>query len=263
MDMENSLQDRVALVTGGSSGIGLAAARSFVEHGARVGILGRTEDEVRRAARSLGGDEQAIPLVADVADGQQVRRAVETLVDRWGRLDIVFANAGINGVWAPIDELEPEEWDHTLRVNLTGTFFAIKYAVPYLKRRGGSVIVTSSVNGTRMFSNSGASAYATSKAGQVALTKMLALELAEFGIRVNVICPGAIETEIEENTQKRDLEHTGWAANYPEGRVPLTGGGPGKAEDVARLVLFLASDASGLISGTEIWIDGAESLLLG
>jgi NAD(P)-dependent dehydrogenase (short-subunit alcohol dehydrogenase family) len=261
--MDVSLQERVALVTGGSSGIGLAAARLFVEQGARVGILGRTEDEVRRAAQDLGGDERAIALVADVGDAHQVRRAVEKLVDRWGRLDIVLANAGVNGVWAPIDELEPEEWDQTLRINLTGTFLTIKYAVPYLKRRGGSVIVTSSVNGTRMFSNSGASAYASSKAGQVALTKMLALELAEFGIRVNVICPGAIKTEIDENTQKRDLEHTGWAADYPEGRVPLTGGGPGKAEDVARLALFLAADASSLISGTEIWIDGTESLLLG
>jgi len=260
--MELSLQDRVALITGGSSGIGLAAARLFVEHGARVGVLGRTEDEVRRAAEELG-EGKAIPLVANVADGDQVRRAVETLVDRWDRLDVVFANAGVNGVWAPIDELKPEEWEQTLRVNLTGTFFTIKYAVPYLKRRGGSIIVTSSVNGTRMFSNSGASAYATSKAGQVALTKMLALELAEYGIRANVICPGAIETEIDENTQKRDLEHTGWAADYPEGRVPLTGGGPGKAEDVARLALFLASDASSLISGTEIWIDGTESLLQG
>lgn len=260
--MELSLQDRVALITGGSSGIGLAAAQLFVEHGARVGVLGRTEDEVRRAAEELG-EGKAIPLVANVADGDQVRRAVEALVDRWDRLDVVFANAGVNGVWAPIDELKPEEWEQTLRVNLTGTFFTIKYAVPYLKRRGGSIIVTSSVNGTRMFSNSGASAYATSKAGQVALTKMLALELAEYGIRANVICPGAIETEIDENTQKRDLEHTGWAADYPEGRVPLTGGGPGKAEDVARLALFLASDASSLISGTEIWIDGTESLLQG
>ena len=260
--MELSLQDRVALITGGSSGIGRAAARLFVEHGARVGVLGRTEDEVRRAAEELG-EGKAIPLVANVADGDQVRRAVETLVDRWDRLDVVFANAGLNGVWAPIDELKPEEWEQTLRVNLTGTFFTIKYSVPYLKRRGGSIIVTSSVNGTRMFSNSGASAYATSKAGQVALTKMLALELAEFGIRANVICPGAIETEIDENTEKRDLEHTGWAADYPEGRVPLTGGGPGKAEDVAHLALFLASDASSLISGTEMWIDGAESLLQG
>ncbi len=261
--MEMSLQDRVALITGASSGIGLAAARLFVEQGARVGVLGRTEDQVRRAAADLGGDERAIPLVANVGDEHQVRQAVETLVRRWDRLDIVFANAGINGVWAPIEELRSEEWEQTLRINLTGTFFTIKYAVPYLKRQGGSVIVTSSVNGTRMFSRSGASAYATSKAGQVALTKMLALELAEFGIRVNVICPGAVETEIEDNTQKRDLEDAGWPADYPEGGVPLTGGGPGKAEDVARLALFLASDASSLISGTEIWIDGTESLLQG
>ncbi|RPI56559.1 MAG: SDR family NAD(P)-dependent oxidoreductase, partial [Chloroflexi bacterium] len=140
-----SLQDRVALITGGSSGIGLAAARLFVEQGARVGVLGRTKEEVRRAAEELGGEQRAIPLVADVADGQQVQQALEALVRHGDRLDIVFANAGINGVWAPIDELQPEEWELTLRVNLTGTFFTIKYAVPFMKRHGGSIVVTSSV----------------------------------------------------------------------------------------------------------------------
>jgi len=137
------------------------------------------------------------------------------------------------------------------------------HAVPYLKRQGGSVIITSSVNGTRMFSNTGASAYATSKAGQVAFAKMVALELAKYKVRVNVICPGAIETQIEDNTEKRNLEDAGWPAEYPKGVLPPTHGKPGKAEDVANLVLFLASDESRLISGTEIWIDGTESLLQG
>jgi len=141
---------------------------------------------------------RAMPLVADISRPDQVQRAVQQIADRWGRLDVVFANAGINGLWAPIDELPPEEWEKTLSVNLGGTFFTIKYAVPYLKRRGGSVIVTSSVNGTRIFGNTGASAYAASKAGQVALAKMLALELAEYGVRVNAICPGAIATGIQE-----------------------------------------------------------------
>jgi len=114
----------------------------------------------------------------------------------------VFANAGINGVWAPLEELSPEAWDKTLNINLRCTFLTIKYAVPFLKKQGGSIIVTLSVNGTRMFSNTGASAYATSKAGQVALTKMIALELAQDKVRANVICPGAIETEIDQNTER-------------------------------------------------------------
>ncbi|MBD3562025.1 SDR family oxidoreductase, partial [Planktothrix sp. FACHB-1355] len=126
-----------------------------------------------------------------------------------------------------------------------------------------SVIITSSVNGTRMFSNTGATAYSCSKAAQVAFTKMVALELAEHGVRVNVICPGAIETNIDENTQRRNLDKVKEPVEFPEGEIPLTDGDPGTSEQVAQLVLFLASDASSHISGTEIWIDGAQSLLQG
>ncbi len=124
------------------------------------------------------------------------------------------------------------------------------------------MIVTASVNGTRTFSNTGATAYACSKAGQVALTKMLALELARDKVRVNVICSGAIGTEIDENTERRDVEQVKVPVEFPAGRHPLAGG-PGTAEQVAQLVLFLASDAASHISGTELWIDGAESLLKG
>jgi NAD(P)-dependent dehydrogenase (short-subunit alcohol dehydrogenase family) len=133
--------------------------------------------------------------------------------------------------------------------------------VPYLKKQGGSVIITSSINGTRTFSNTGATAYSCTKAAQVAFTKMVALELAEHRIRVNVICPGAIETNIDENTQRRDLESVQEPVEFPEGEIPLTDGKPGTSEQVAQLVLFLASDASSHITGTEVWIDGGESLL--
>jgi NAD(P)-dependent dehydrogenase (short-subunit alcohol dehydrogenase family) len=150
-----------------------------------------------------------------------------------------------------------------LNINLKGTFLTVKYAVPYLKKQGGSVIITSSVNGTRIFSNTGATAYSCSKAAQVAFTKMVALELAKDRVRVNVICPGGIETDIGENTEPRDLEHVKEPVEYPEGKIALTDGKPGTPEQVAQLVLFLASDASNHITGTEIWIDGAESLLQG
>jgi NAD(P)-dependent dehydrogenase (short-subunit alcohol dehydrogenase family) len=254
----------VALVTGAGSGLGRAAALLLAREGARVAALGRTESELRQvvgAIESAGG--KGMVSVADVSQAGEMRRAVEQLAERWGRLDIVFANAGVNGVWAPIEELEPEEWSRTLNINLTGTFLTVKYAVPYLKRQGGSVIVTSSVNGTRIFSNTGATAYSSSKAGQVAFTKMVALELAPHKVRVNVICPGWIESDIDENTQKRDLEHVRIPVEFPKGSQPLTGGEPGRAEQVAQLVLFLASDASSHITGTEVWIDGAESLLIG
>ena len=259
------LAGKVALVTGGGSGIGAASAKLFAKEGARVAVLGRTReklDEVVAEIRGDGGEAEVVQ--GDVSDYADMERAVGEVVERWGRLDVVFANAGVNGVWAPIDELAPEEWNKTLAINLSGTFYTIKAAVPHLKRQeGGSIVVTSSVNGTRMFSNSGASAYATTKAGQVALTKMLALELAKHRIRVNVICPGAITTEIEESTEKRDLAEAREPIEYPEGEIPLTDGKPGSAEQVAQLVLFLACDESSHITGTPVWIDGGQSLMQG
>ncbi|NDJ87287.1 MAG: SDR family oxidoreductase [Chloroflexi bacterium] len=259
-----TLEQKVALITGGSSGIGKATAHRLATAGARIGVLGRTPDEVEsvtEAIESSGGE--AMSLLADVSDAEAMQDAIEQLVSRWQRLDVVFANAGINGVWAPLGELTPQDWDKTINVNLKGTFLTVKYALPYLKRDGGSVIVTSSINGTRVFSNSGATAYACSKAAQVAFVKMAALELAKHGIRVNVICPGAIESQISDNTTKEDLEHIREPVEFPEGQIPLTDGKPGEAEQVADLVLFLASDAASHITGTEVWIDGAQSLLRG
>jgi NAD(P)-dependent dehydrogenase (short-subunit alcohol dehydrogenase family) len=258
------LNQKVALITGAGSGIGRAAALLLAKEGARVAALGRTKDEPQQVVSQIeqhGGE--AIVLVADVSRADQIQQAVAQTIERWGRLDIVFANAGINGVWAPLEELEPEEWERTLSANLTGTFLTVKYATPHLKRRGGSVIVTASVNGTRIFSNTGATAYSCSKAGQVAFTKMVALELAQYKVRVNVICPGAIETNIDDNTEQRDLEHVRIPVKFPKGSQPLEGGKPGTADQVARLVLFLASDDSDHITGSEIFIEGAESLLRG
>lgn len=235
----DELQDKVALVTGATSGIGRAAALRLAQAGAKVGALGRDDEDLQdvvKAIRNQGG--KAIALDVDVSRPDQVKHATQEITSRWHRLDIVFANAGMNGVWAPIDELEPEEWNKTIAVNLSGTFYTIKYSIPALKERGGSIIVTSSVNGTRMFSNSGATAYACSKAGQVALTQMLALELAQHQIRVNVICPGMIETPIHQKTERRGLPHAATPVEFPEGNIPLTEGVPGSAEQVAELVLL-------------------------
>lgn len=258
------LQGKVALVTGAGSGIGLASAQLMARRGAKVALLGRDEEELRSAQQSIEAEGgEALPLTADVSSPGEMQAAYRQLGEHWGRLDIVFANAGINGVWAPLEELTPEDWDQTLSVNLKGTFLTVKYALPLLKKRGGSVIIDSSINGTRIFSNSGASAYSSSKAAQVAFAKMIALELARDHIRVNVICPGAVDTNIEENTERKNLEKVAQPVEFPEGAIPLTGGNPGKPEQVAELVCFLASDAASLITGTEVWIDGGQSLLQG
>jgi NAD(P)-dependent dehydrogenase (short-subunit alcohol dehydrogenase family) len=258
------LQQKVALITGAGSGIGRATAILFAQQGAKVAALGRSSKELDSLVEEIGKDGgQAVAIEADISNPAEMEHAVQRIEQLWGRLDIVFANAGINGVWAPLEELSPEEWDKTLNINLKGTFLSVKYAVPLLKQRGGAVIITASVNGTRMFSNTGATAYACSKAAQVAFTKMVALELAPSHVRVNVICPGAIETDIDQNTEKRHVEAVKTPVEFPEGAIPLTHGASGSAEQVAQLVLFLASDAASHISGTEIWIDGAQSLLQG
>lgn len=258
------LAGKVALITGAGSGIGKATALLLAREGAQVAALGHGADEINQTVDEIKqADGQALPVIADISKPDQMEAAIQQIVNQWGRIDIVFANAGINGVWAPLEELKPEEWDTTINVNLKGTFLTVKYAVPYLKKQGGSVIVTSSVNGTRIFSNTGATAYSCTKAAQVAFAKMVALELAPHQVRVNVICPGAIESNIDENTEQRDLEHVRLEVKIEDEGMPLTEGKPGKAEDVAQLVLFLASDASRHITGTELWIDGAESLIRG
>jgi NAD(P)-dependent dehydrogenase (short-subunit alcohol dehydrogenase family) len=257
------LQGKVALVTGAGSGIGEAAAMRLAREGAMVGVLSHTEDEIRKVAQEIeraGG--KAIPLVADVGDEGQMKKAVADLVQAYGGLDIVFANAGINGVWAPIDELQPDEWDRTIKTNLRGTYLTIHYAVPHLKKAGGSIVITASINGSRTFTSAGATAYSATKAAQVAMAQMLAVELAKHKIRVNVVCPGKIDTEIQENTQKRDTQEAEVPAEYPEGPIPLTGKEPGTSEEVAELVFFLASDRSRHITGTPVWIDGGQSLLV-
>ncbi len=257
------LQDRIALVTGAGSGIGAAAALQLAHEGADVIVVSRTADEIEKVAAQIEAlGRTAMAVAADVADDKQMARLFQRIGKRFGRLDFVLANAGINGVWAPIEELKPAEWDETIRVNLRGTYLTVHRAVPLMKAKGGSIAITSSINGTRTFTTAGASAYSTTKAGQLALGQMLALELARYKIRVNVICPGAIGTEISDNTKKRATSKAKVPAKFVKGTVPLTDGKAGTAQEVADLAVFLASDRSKHISGTPIWIDGAQSLLV-
>jgi NAD(P)-dependent dehydrogenase (short-subunit alcohol dehydrogenase family) len=258
------LEGKVAFVTGGASGIGRGTARRFAQEGARVVLADMAEqkEEGTAAVREIEADGgKALFVVCDVSDAASVQAAIERTIQEYGKLDIVFANAGINGVWTPIEELQPEEWDKTINTNLRGTYLTLHFAVPHLKRGGGgSILITSSVNGNRTFSNPGASAYSTSKAGQVALMKMAALELGRHNIRVNAVCPGAIETNIGERTQQRDTEKIGIKVELPEGS-PAVHGGQGEPIDVADTCLFLASDLSRHVSGVEIYVDGGASLL--
>lgn len=255
---------KVALVTGGGSGIGEASALGFARGGADVVLIDMRQEEIERVAcaiREIGRD--VLPITCDVGDDVGMATAFEEIRQRFGRLDHVLVNAGINGMWAPIEEMTPDEWDATIRVNLRGSYLTVHHAVPLMRDRGGSIVIISSVNGTRTFTTAGATAYSVTKAGQLAMGQMLAMELSRFRIRVNVICPGSIQTQIFERTWKRKAEEAKVPAVFPEGTIPLTRSSVGPLPDeIANTVMFLCSDAASHITGTPIWIDGAQSLLI-
>ncbi len=260
---ERQFEGRVALVTGGGSGIGRASAVELGRQGAKVAVLSRRQDRIDEACAEIeqaGGE--ALGISADVTSQEALEDAVRQIDEKWGRLDMVVANAGANGVFAPLDDLTLDEWNHTMATNLTSTFLTVKASLPLLKRQGGSIVVVSSVNGSRNFNYPGAVAYSTSKAGQVAFTKMVAIELAQHNIRINVVCPGAIRTNIGEATHPRNIDTIRWPVEFPQGVSPLAGG-PAEPVQVARVIAFLLSDAADHVSGTEMWVDAATSLLVG
>ncbi|HEX8341878.1 MAG TPA: SDR family NAD(P)-dependent oxidoreductase [Tepidisphaeraceae bacterium] len=256
------LNDKVAFVTGAASGIGESTALRFAGEGAKLVIADVKEDELRRvghAIKQAGGE--ALAVTCDVSDADSVKNALAEAAAKWSRLDVVYANAGVGGVWAPIEDLQPEEWDRTIGINLRGAFLTLHFAIPHLKQSGGSIIFTSSVSGNRTFAQSGAAAYSTSKGAEVALMKMAAIELARYGIRVNAVCPGAIPTNIGQSLQSRNTEKVS-LPELPHGdQNPALHGGVGEPRDVADVCLFLASDLSRHVTGVEIYVDGGESLL--
>ncbi|GGN98061.1 SDR family oxidoreductase [Saccharibacillus kuerlensis] len=266
--MSNSprMQGKVSVVTGAGAGIGRAAAMRLAEEGASVALIDRDSqfvESVRAEIEAAGG--QALALTVDISAPAQYREALEQVVSTYGKIDTLFANAGILGVVGPIESIEDDEWDETITNNVKGTFTSVKYAIPYLKENGkGSIVLTSSLSGTRVFSQKGFSAYSTSKASIAAFGQMAAFELAPSNIRVNVVAPGTIDTNIFSSEEKEPEAETMKTkpVEYPEGTVPLPEGN-GKPEQVANLVLFLSSEESDHISGAVIHIDGAESLFVG
>ena len=256
--------NKVAVITGGGSGIGEAAAYHLAEAGAKVAIIGIDAAQLDAVAEKIMSEQgEALALVGDISDYEAMQGCMQQTVDKWGQIDYLFANAGINGTWAAIEDLDIDAWQKTIDVNLSGTFYTIKAAYPHIRQQKGAIVVTSSINGTRVFSTKGATAYGCSKAAQVAMVKMLAGEFGVHGVRINVICPGTVDTQIGKDMIRINPDSIGLPVHFPQGNIPLAPGNRATAEQVAQLAVFLLSDAANHITGTEMWIDGGQSLVRG
>ncbi len=244
------LSNKTALITGGNGGIGLATAKLFVAHGAKVAITGRNKATLEAAARELGPN--AIAIEADATDIAATEAAVKTAVAKFGKLDIVFANAGIPGQTA-VGGTTLAAFEAVIRTNLTGVFFTVQAAVPHLND-GASIILNGSV--ISVLGNPGYSAYAASKAGVRAMARVMASELSPRNIRVNVVSPGATRTPIwGAATATADAEKAF------EKRIGLTTplGRIGEPDHISKTVLFLASDDAAHIQGQELFVDGGST----
>ena len=252
------LKDKVALVTGAASGIGRATAALFGQEGAKVMCADLDAAGAERTARQIaGGGGEAASTQADVSQAADVERMVRETVERWGRIDILLNNAGVE--WAmPAPQVSEQDWDRVIDVNLKGVFLGCKYAIPEMVKQGGggSIVNTASIAGLR--GNAWLSTYCASKGGVVQLTKALAVEWAEHNVRVNAVCPGVIRTPLAERGVEQagalfgDTVEESWqriAEGHPLGRV-------GEPEEVARAVLFLASDEASFVTGVALPVDG-------
>lgn len=241
--MAERLGGKVGLVTGGASGIGRAAARRFVAEGARVVVGDRDEAGLGALGDELG--DAAVTLACDVTVEGDVARLADAAVERFGALDIAFANAGVGSVQRLVDA-ELADWDRVLDVNLTGPFLTIKHAARRMGA-GGSIVVTASLNAVQ--AGIGMGAYCSSKAGAAMLVQVAALELGPAGIRVNAVGPGLVRTALTEAAFALPGVVEGYEENTPLGRHAT-------AEEIAGLVAFLASDEAAYVSGSLYLIDG-------
>jgi NAD(P)-dependent dehydrogenase (short-subunit alcohol dehydrogenase family) len=250
----NRLQGKTALISGAASGIGRASALLFASEGAKVVVLDRAAgvEETAAAIRSKGGS--AVALVRDSSEEANVIEAVDTAVREFGALDVCFANAGVSGGMVPLQEQTPDYWTEVLKINLIGTFLAVKHAARVMApRKQGSIVCTASVAGLR--SGAGGSPYSASKAGVISLVQTTAYQLSGSGVRINAICPGLIETgmtqPIFEQARSRGTDHKIGQLN------PLRRAGA--PTEIAQMALFLASDEASYVNGQAFPVDGGLS----
>jgi len=248
--MTMELEGKVGLVTGGTSGIGRDTAVLFAKAGAKVVVAGRRElegEETVGLVRAAGGE--GLFVKADVSKATEVDALIQKAVEKFGRLDVAFNNAGIEGVWAPIIRQSEEDWDRTIAINLKGVWLCLKYEIrQMLKQSGGGAIVNmASIIG--LVGSVGVAAYSASKHGVIGLTKTAALETAKSGIRINAVCPGFTETPMADRTLRAPAVRKYFLGCHPLGRF-------GRPQEIAEAVVWMCSDRASFMTGQSLVLDG-------
>lgn len=245
------LDGKVCVVTGAAGSLGLASVHLFAQEGARVMLVDRDRDALSAALKALP-EGRATAMLADVSDAKDTAAYVNATVARWGPIDVLFSNAGVSGVIRPVTDYPEDVFDQVMAVNLKGSFLACKYALPQM-RDGGSIVMTSSVVGVT--SDPGIAAYAASKHALIGLMRTVAKEVAGRRIRVNVVAPGPIDNGFQREVESGLTQALGTdAGKFLDSVIPL--GRHAKAEEVARTVLFLASEQSAFTTGSVVMADG-------
>jgi NAD(P)-dependent dehydrogenase (short-subunit alcohol dehydrogenase family) len=248
--MTKELEGKVGLVTGGTSGIGRETAVLFAKAGVKVVVAGRREregNETIELVRAAGGE--GLFEKADVSKASEVEALIQKAVERFGRLDLAFNNAGIEGVWVPIIRQSEEDWDRTININLKGVWLCLKYEIKQMLKQGGGGSIVNMASVTGLVGGAGAAAYSASKHGVVGLTKSAALETARSGIRINAVCPAVIETPMGERLFGAPAVHKSVVGLHPIGRF-------GRPAEIAEAVVWMCSDRASFMTGQSLILDG-------
>jgi NAD(P)-dependent dehydrogenase (short-subunit alcohol dehydrogenase family) len=248
--MTKELEGKVGLVTGGTSGIGRETALLFAKAGVKVVVAGRREregNETIELVRAAGGE--GLFQKADVSKASEVEALIQKAVERFGRLDLAFNNAGIEGVWVPIVRQSEEDWDRTININLKGVWLCLKYEIKQMLKQGGGGSIVNMASVTGLVGGAGAAAYSASKHGVVGLTKSAALETARSGIRINAVCPAVIETPMGERLFGAPAVHKSVVGLHPIGRF-------GRPAEIAEAVVWMCSDRASFMTGQSLILDG-------